>query len=248
MIDLHVHLLPGIDDGAADLAEAVRMCRLARADGCHTLVATPHQRHRLWENRDRAGLEELRQRVQEEAGGEPRLLLGAEIRIDAELVAEVEQLPDGDLLPLAGSRYLLLEPSRGALVRKSDLLALSHELAVAGRVPVFAHPELIHGLGEDLPLARELTAAGALFQLTAMSVTGDFGRRPRGICDTLLDEGLVHFVASDAHGSAWRPPGLGRARERIARYWGEETARRLTEQNPAAVVEDRPLDDPPSEP
>jgi protein-tyrosine phosphatase len=78
-------------------------------------------------------------------------------------------------------------------------------------------------------------------QVTAMSVTGDFGRRPHADASALLDAGLVHFVASDAHGVRRRPPGLRRAFQAIAGRWGDETAHRLTKENPAAVLADRPL-------
>jgi protein-tyrosine phosphatase len=239
MIDLHLHVLPGIDDGAASFDEAREMCRLAAADGVDVLVATPHQRSPLWDNRDPARLAALRERLQEEVGERPLLLPGAEIRVDSELLAELAEMPASGLLPLAGSRYLLLELDRRD--PRLDAAALAHEVLVAGWVPVFAHPELIPLLAGDLPLMRRLAEMGACFQLTAMSVTGEFGKRTRDVAAALLDEGLVHFVASDAHGVDWRPPLLGRAREAIARGWGDEVARQLTADHPRAVVADRPL-------
>lgn len=248
MIDVHLHLLPGIDDGPSDLEEVRRMCRRALEDGCRALVATPHQRHDLWENRDRDLLEKLVREVREVArevgtkeGGESGLevYLGAEVRIDSDLLAEVEALPGDCPVPLAGSRYLLLELDRDGV--GPDPLQLVHELTVAGWIPIFAHPEFILGL-EDVSLARELVEGGALFQLTAMSITGDFGRRAQAICRDYLDAGLAHFVASDAHGAELRPPGLSRARREIARVWGEPAAERLTHGNPAAVLEDRLLE------
>jgi len=86
-----------------------------------------------------------------------------------------------------------------------------------------------------------LVGRGALTQITAMSLTGDFGRRPQNDAVALLEAGLVHFVASDSHGVRRRPPGLRRAFRTIADRWGEEAARRLTTDNPRAVIEDRPL-------
>lgn len=239
MIDLHLHLLPGVDDGADDLDEACRMCQLAVEDGCEILIATPHQRHDLWGNRDREVLEERLSRVQEAFGDELALHLGAEIRIDSDLLPELEAA--GGPVPLAGSRYLLLEFDRRGV--SPEPLALTHELTVAGWIPIYAHPELIHGL-DDLELARQLVEAGALFQLTAMSVTGDFGSRAQAVCERFLDAGLAHFVASDAHGAGWRPPGLSAARSVLARRWGEEVAERLTRAHAAAVVADEPLEAP----
>lgn len=242
MIDLHLHFLPAVDDGARNLDEACRMCQMALDDGCEALVATPHQRHDLWDNRDGQRLAERLRQVREAFGGGLKLHLGAEIRIDSDLFSELEPEAEAGArpLPLAGSRYLLLElDRRGPQV---DPVALAHELTVSGWIPIYAHPEVIRGL-DDLDLARRAMEAGALFQITAMSLTGEFGPHARKICERYIDEGLAHFVASDAHGAEWRPPGLTRAREILHRRWGEETAERLTRIHPAAVVADRPLED-----
>ena len=196
MIDIHTHVLPGIDDGAADLEVAVEMCRLAAAAGCEALIATPHQRTPTWENTDPGALEALRREVEQAAGGRPAILPGGEIRVDSMLLDELERHPETGLLPLAGSRYLLLEFARRGPV--PDPLTLTHELSVAGWVPILAHPEMIPFLGADLDLMARLTDAGALFQVTAMCVSGDAGPRFQALCDRMIERGLVHFVASDA--------------------------------------------------
>ena len=239
MVDIHCHVLPGIDDGAADLAEAVAMCRLAAADGVEALVATPHQRTAAWENLDPGALAALRARLAEAVGGRPELLAGAEVRVDSELLDDLARPGLGGVLPLAGSRYLLLELDRTDPAPPVETLA--HELALAGWTPVFAHPEFIPALGDDPALVHRLAEAGALFQVTAMSVAGEAGAAARARCHRLLDEGLVHFVASDCHGVDWRPPGLSRARRVLAARWGEEAAQALTADNPRAVIEHRPL-------
>ncbi len=240
MIDLHSHILPGVDDGAVNMREAVAMCSLAAADGCRALVATPHQRHAVWENTDAAALASLHAEVSREVGAGLVLLLGGEIHIDSELLADLERLPESGMLPLAGSRYLLLEFDREDAA--PGPLDLVHELVVAGWRPILAHPEFIPWLVEDRVLLDELVARGAHLQVTAMSVTGDFGKGPHLYCQRLLEEGLVDFVASDAHSSAWRPPGLKRAYDFIAGRFGEPLARRLTCDNPAAVLADQPLE------
>jgi protein-tyrosine phosphatase len=172
-------------------------------------------------------------------GGQPEILLGGEIRID-EAILEALAQPDLDgILPLAGSSYLLLEYDRFGMIMDPE--GLVHELTVSGWTPVFAHPEFIPGLGDDIDLMRHLATMGALFQITAMSLTGAFGRNIRKQVEKLLDLDLVHFVASDAHDTSSRPPGLEEAHEIIATGWGAEAADNLTSLHPRAVVENRPL-------
>ncbi len=247
MIDLHCHILPGVDDGAPTLEDALAMCRLAAGDGCEAMVATPHQRRDPWWNDDVARLRDLaaqlQARVREEVGDGFQVLLGGEVHVDREVLAEVARLagtetpPGATILPLAGSHYLLLELDRwGSPDEASHLI---HEVVVAGWRPVLAHPELIPWL--DLDALAHLVRQGALAQVTAMSVTGDFGRRPQQVSHRMIEAGLVHFIASDAHDTRRRPPGLRRAYLMIEGRWGDELARRLTIDNPRAVVEDRPL-------
>ncbi|HEY0510706.1 MAG TPA: CpsB/CapC family capsule biosynthesis tyrosine phosphatase [Thermoanaerobaculia bacterium] len=240
MIDLHCHILPGVDDGAPSFVEAVAMCRLAAEDGCAAMVATPHQRRGEWWNADREQLAALSGELQARVAPDLRVHLGGEIHVDSELLAEVEKLPHGGgVLPLAGSHYLLIElDSNGTATQAIHLV---HELVVAGWRPILAHPEFIPWLAADRELVARLVALGALTQVTAMSITGDFGRRAQADSHALLDAGLVHFFASDAHNTRRRPPGLRRAYDLIAGRWGEEAARRLAADNPRAVVEDRPL-------
>lgn len=240
MIDLHCHILPGVDDGAPTLEEAVGMCRLAAADGCTAMVATPHQRRGEFWNTDSARLAGIAARLQEAVGDALRIFLGGEIRVDSELLADLDLMPPhGGLLPLAGSRYLLLELSPAGSLREAEEVV--HELAVAGWRPVLAHPELIPWLIADLGAVARLVGIGAATQVTAMSVTGDFGRRPQRDAWQLIDAGLTHFVASDSHSTTWRPPGLGRAFETLSSRWGEAAAVRLLVENPGAVLADRSL-------
>jgi len=240
MIDLHCHILPGVDDGAQSLEEAAAMCRLAAKDGCEAMVATPHQRRGEWWNADRESLAALADELQDAVGAGFRVYLGGEVHVDSGLLAEVEKLPaGGGILPLAGSRYLLIELD--SMGTPTEAIHLVHELSVAGWRPVIAHPEFVPWLAPDPELVARLVALGATTQVTAMSVTGDFGRRPQTDVFALLDAGLVHFIASDAHGVRRRPPGLERARRLVAGRWGEDLAQHLVSHNPGAVVADRPL-------
>jgi len=239
VIDLHAHLLPGVDDGAASLEEALELCRLAADDGCETLVATPHRRRDEWPDLPEAALGARLAEVEQAAGGRPRLQLGGEVRVDSDLARDLARSDRGGALPLAGSRYLLLELEPAGC--GPDPAALVADLARAGWRPIVAHPELTPFLARDPETIPRLAAAGALFQLTAMSVTGEFGRAVRERAFALLEAGHAHFLASDAHRPHWRPTGLSPARAEVERRFGRERARALTELHPRAVLEDRPL-------
>ncbi len=242
MIDLHCHILPGIDDGAKSLAESIAMCRAAATAGCEAMVATPHQRRGVWWNGDRKALEALRAELGAAVAPEIRVYSGGEIHVDRELLSEVARLSAGEeagILPLAGSRYLLLEFAASWTAQSAADLV--HELVVAGWRPILAHPELIPFLAEDEAVVAHLVSLGATIQVTAMSLTGDFGRRAQLFVRRLVDRGLAHFVASDSHDLLRRPPGLARAFATLTERWSEATALALTTANPRAVVEDRPL-------
>jgi protein-tyrosine phosphatase len=234
MIDLHTHVLPGVDDGPTETREAVEMCRLAAAGGCHTLVATPHQRHPSWWNDDAQRLAALLAELQASVGPTPRLLLGAEVRLAPALLDAVDRMPASGVLPLAGSRYLLIEAERE--MTGTDPRDLVHELRLRGWQVVLAHPEFIPALYRRPEVLDELLEGGALIQITAGSLLGKFGRQPKRTACELMDAGRVQVVASDAHGVRWRPPDLGEARAMIAERWGEETARTLCLDNPALVI------------
>ena len=239
MIDIHCHVLPGIDDGAEHFDEAVEMCRLAAADGCEVLFATPHQRHPYWPNLDADHLAALRAELTARAGVDLRIESGGEIRIDDGLLGAVDELPSSGILPLGDSRYLLLECHRGGMGPAPE--SVIHELAVAGWRPILAHPEHYPWLMDDLGRVRELVASGALLQITGQSLVGGFGRRARQACHALLDSGLAHFVASDAHGTGPRPPGLRAAYEQVTVRWGRETAQQLMVENPRAILANEPI-------
>lgn len=234
MIDLHAHVLPGVDDGPESLAEAVAMCRLAWQTGCTTMVATPHRRRDQWPDLPRvellARLDELRLAIDVPLS----LELGAEVRVDSELLRELLATPEDEPSTLAESNVLLLELEPRCV--GPDPVELVRELVDLGYQPLVAHPELTPCLRHDLPLAGALVDAGARLQATAMSLTGEFGRGPRAAVAEMLDAGLVHVVASDAHRHDWRPPGLARARNELARQWGEPVAQALTEENARALL------------
>jgi protein-tyrosine phosphatase len=228
LIDLHSHVLPGLDDGAADLEAAVAMCRAAAGDGVEVLAGTPHVRrdHPTTPQQMEDALAALR----EAAGDIVRLVGGGEIDV-AELTRPPEELAR---FALAGNpRFLLVEtPYRGWPVELAERLFL---LRTAGITPVLAHPERNAEVQQQPDLLVPLVAGGTLVQLTSASVDGRLGRRVQSCAATLLRRNLAHLLASDAHAPSVRAIGMRSAAEAVG---DPALARWLTVEVPGAIVED----------
>jgi len=234
MIDLHHHCLPGVDDGPRTLEEAVAQCEAAFEDGIRTVVATPHRLHPQFdcppEAARRAHADLAAALAARRIGIE--LLLGAEVHCSEGLAAG---LGDGSLLPLAGSRrWFLLELPHSHVPVNLDRVVFS--LQIAGWYPLLAHPERNTELVERDGALAALRRQGVRTQLTAMSVTGGFGRAAREASERWLREGLVDVLATDAHGTGRRPPRLSEAVERAAAIVGREAADRLVGENPRRIL------------
>jgi protein-tyrosine phosphatase len=232
-VDIHCHLLPGLDDGAATLEEALAMAQMAVNDGVGTIVATPHQ---LGSHLKTSG-ETIReaalqfQQALDQRRLPLRVLPGADVRIEPDLVRKIR---GGEVLTLADRRrHLLLELPHEVFVPLDRLLA---ELASAGLVGILSHPERNQGILRQPGVLRPLVERGCLLQLTVGSLTGAFGSQIQRFSESLIEQGLVHFVSSDAHGTKGRSPVLSRAFERIAELAGENAALDLCCRNPSAVV------------
>lgn len=239
MIEVHFHCLPGIDDGPPDWEEAIALCRIAAEEGTSTIVATPHVLRESWVNEDPGVRDDLVSRLNAALGGRPTVLPGCEYWFSADAVEQVERGRWGPLTALNRGRYLLIEFPPGPPPAEAE--SVFFELSLKGVTPVLAHPERNPLIARAPDLLGVLAARGALVQLTAGSLLGDFGKAARDACHELLDRGLVHLVSSDAHSTARRPPRLAAARRSVERGWGSDLAQTLFEENPAAVIESRPL-------
>ena len=204
MIDLHFHLLPGIDDGPRDLDGAVALARAAAGAGVDTIVATPHVSWD-WQNTPRTIAESARRLDVNLADlAIPlRVLAGAEIAL-----TRAAQLPDEELrrLTLGGGPWLLIEPPHvsGAVGIEAVLLHLQHR----GHRLLLAHVERCPAFIADVNMLERLVQAGMLASITAGALVGRFGRTVQRFARRLVTGGLVHNVASDAHDCHRRPPGL----------------------------------------
>lgn len=231
--DIHTHILPGVDDGAADLAAALAMLRGAYADGIRAVILTPHYRGQ-YRARPENGLLEAFAALRAAAARElpdMELYLGREVRYQSGVM---EQVAEKSPMALADSDYILLEfsPTDPFLQLRTGV----EEVAGGGYVPVLAHAERYACLRQDPELVRTLCQEGALIQLNAGSVTGEAGFFIRRFCGRLLKAGLVHFIASDAHDEKERPPRLRRCYEKVSRRYGEALARRLFMENPQILL------------
>jgi len=245
MIDLHCHLLPGIDDGAADEATSLEMARIAAADGIRVVACTPHIYPGLYEN-DAAGIRArtraLQRRLHEE-GIALALDVGADLHLTPELLG---RLRSKTAPTIAGSRYFLLEPPH--TVAPPRFAETVFDFVAAGYVPVVTHPERLSWIGRHYELFTQLVRSGVWMQVTAGSLVGRFGRRAKSVAERMLDDGLVHLLATDAHGTRHRAPLLAEGRLAAEKRVGAEEARRLVVDRPQAILDDRPPGEVPAVP
>jgi protein-tyrosine phosphatase len=235
MIDLHSHILPGVDDGPATLEESLEIARRAAADGVRVIAATPHVRDDYPTSADtmERRVAELRAAIRERE-------IAVDVRTGGEIAIDwLARLTDDDLgrFGLGGSRrYLLVEfPYTGWPLSLHDWV---FRLVTGDVTPVIAHPERNVEVQQNPEGLRPIVDAGALVQLTAASLDGRIGRSSRAAAVELLDRGLAHLVASDAHTADVREAGLAGAVEAID---NPDLAGWLTTEVPNAIVNDAPL-------
>ena len=233
-VDIHTHVLPGIDDGARDLDQALAMLHVAATDGTQIVVATPHAR-RTDAAQVVAALERL-QAVMERERLSLRLAIGMEEQLWPDLV---DRLLAGTALTLAGARYVLVELPDWT-VWPSDLADRLLELRAAGFRPILAHVERYVPVQHQPDRLLEAIAAGALTQVNADSLFGQNGYAAQQVALRLIRAGAVSVLASDAHSPDRRAPRLRPAFERLAALFGEETVIRL-QTNAMAVVHDQDI-------
>lgn len=237
MIDLHAHLLPGIDDGAPDLKTALQMARIAVADGITLMACTPHIYPGLYDNEGsdiRLAVAEL-QSALEAAGIRLKIVPGADTHLAPDLVP---RLSAGRIPTLGGSRYFLLEPPHHSVPPRID--AVVFELLAAGYVPIITHPERLAWIEDHYDNILDLVRRGAWLQVTAGSLTGRFGPLARYWGERLLDEGQVHILATDAHGTDRRPPLLAEGRRAAERWVDSVESWRMVAGRPLGILNNEP--------
>jgi protein-tyrosine phosphatase len=233
VIDLHCHLLPGIDDGPADLGDSLAMAQAHVKAGVEVVAATPHV---AWDMPNEAATIELRLadvRAALTAAKIPlEVVRGAEIDVHQAVRLTDEQLRS---LALGGGPWLLLE---APLTKGVGLAPVARALLDRGPRVLIAHPERSPLLQNDPDALRALVRAGAATQVTAGSFAGSFGRTVRDYAEGMLEAGLVHSVASDAHDTRRRPPGIAAP---LADAGLGELTQLLAQEVPAAILAGDPL-------
>jgi len=235
MIDLHCHLLPGIDDGSPDVDTSLLMARKAVEDGIRVTACTPHIYPGLYENTAdgiRQGVVALQREI-DDAGIDLKLTIGADTHLTPDLIAG---LRGGRIPSLGDTRYFLLEPPHH--VAPPHFEEFVFQVLTAGYVPVVTHPERLTWVEDHYDVFVRLAENGAWMQLTAGSVTGRFGDRTRYWAERFLDDGIVHILATDAHSVDRRPPLLAEGRDAAAKRLGDEEAMSLVETRPRGILDD----------
>jgi protein-tyrosine phosphatase len=257
MIDLHAHILSGLDDGPRTLEESIRMCWISYRDGVRTIVATTHTLNGLYIN-DRETIllkvQELNGAIRKLGVAKPldseirnpqsempfRILPGADVRFCEDIL---HQLDAGKLTTIGDGRHFLsIEfPYQGIPYRAEEVL---FQLMTRGIVPIISHPERNLEIVERPKRYYEMIRMGCLGQVTAMSLTGRFGHGIRRVVGRFIKKQLVHIIASDAHSINGRPPVLSEALRAAEKIVAKDEARRMVRDYPQAILEGRRPDVP----
>ena len=235
MIDIHSHILPGIDDGSKSWDMTLEMCRLAIKDGITHIVATPHANDTYAYSRDR--VREAIAHLSNKIGHQLGFSIGCDFHLSFENIEDAIAHPQR--YTIAAKEYLLVELSEyGIPPQVSDGLSRLRE---ARMIPIITHPERNAILQQRPERVLEWVDAGCLVQVTASAVTGYWGSMARRMAMWLLDHGKVHVLATDAHDDINRSPILSQARDAVSKRFGPDVARALVLDNPAAIVAGQPL-------
>ncbi len=239
MIDIHAHILPGLDDGPSSMEESMEMARLAYEDGTKTMVATPHNRDVVstssWP--DVRSLVNQMNRHLDSEGIDLRLLLGMENHLEMDIP---DQLEKGLAVPIENTQYILVElPFEVYPFYTDDVL---FQIQLRGFRPIIVHPERTNAIQEDPQILVDLIEKGALSQVTSDSILGRFGKNVEEFTKEILKQNLVHIIASDCHTAyGSRKPSMSEGLHAAAKVVGHLAANMMVNDIPDAVVNDRKL-------
>jgi len=233
MVDIHCHILPGIDDGSDTWETTSAMCRMAARDGITHIVATPHcDGHYHY---DREHFTDMLGTLSEVAGEWLTFTIGCDFHLSPRNLEEA--MNDPRRFAIGDTQYLMIEFDHHSIPHNAgeQLMAIISR----GMVPILTHPERNGYLMKNLDVVERFVHQGCLVQVTANALTGFWGSKSKKAGEKLILKKLVHIVATDAHDLKLRPPVLSEARKYVAELAGEEVAEALVTTNPGAVVAGR---------
>ncbi|WP_141431107.1 tyrosine-protein phosphatase [Bacillus sp. 03113] len=226
MIDIHCHILPGVDDGPETKEESIQMAKEAVKSGIRTIIATPHHRNSRFDNLK----QEIKEKVSELNGvlmneQIPLLILpGQENRIYGELLEDYEK---DEILPLSESQYLFIELPSDHVPGYTERLL--YDIQLRGLIPIIVHPERNREIMERPEILYQFVKKGTLTQVTAASICGYFGKQIKHFSNQLIEANLTHFIASDAHNITTRSFKLAEAYDNIESNYGVDVVYLFTE-------------------
>jgi len=257
MIDLHSHILHGMDDGAETIEGSLQMCRASQRDGIKTIVATPHILPGIYDNNRStilAKVQELRAAIKKFGvqSSEFRVKnLDRMTQLPNDSIAELEILPGADvhfsfdLLQRYEKKEIVTVNDQGQfLMVEFEFQGIPYQseevlfqLLAKGIIPIISHPERNFEIGQRPRRYYEMIRMGCLGQVTAMSLTGEFGPEIKQIAEKLVKKRLIHIIASDAHSINGRPPILSAGVKAAEKIVGKEEAQRMVTEYPQAIIE-----------
>lgn len=239
MIDIHHHLLFGLDDGPRDIESSVAQAEAAAADGITHVVCTPHSND-IWEFSPESNQERVAA-IRERIGDKLILGLGCDFHLSYDNIEDA--LKNTTKFTINQGKYLLVEFAEFMIPH--TIGDTFYEFAVRGMRPIITHPERNPILQRDHTRMADWIRSGCLVQITASSLGGRFGRRAQSLSWELIEKKWVNFIATDAHNLESRPPSMRNAWEAVAKRFGEDTANRLCVTNPRAAFYSEPLPEQP---
>jgi len=239
MYDIHCHILPGVDDGAADIEEAIKMAELARAQGIKWIFATPHYiegiGYKSYSHNQKV-LDTLNSQIQSK-GIDVKVYLGNEVYITPDILQLLEK---GEITTLNGSKYILIEfPMLDIPLFVESLI---YNLRLKGITPIIAHPERNTKIMENPNILNNFITKGALAQLNLPSLMGKYGEGVMEAAKILLKHSMIHFVGTDGHGSRGIEHRFEESMDKLSSIISKDYLQRILYTNPQAIIDNKNID------